>query len=122
MQVQQNRFLFWLPRILSLAFAIFITLFSLDVFSEPSPFWDKVLGFIIHLIPTLVILLILFIAWKHEWVGALFFFLLGIFYMVMTRLKMDILAYIFISGSLLLIAVLFLISWLHKHHRLKSRE
>ncbi|MBD3385561.1 hypothetical protein GF407_11625 [candidate division KSB1 bacterium] len=114
MESRQNRILFWLPRLLTLLFAIFISLFALDVFSKESTFWEAVVGFIIHLIPTFVILLILYLAWRREWVGSVFFALLGIFYIIMTKLGMDILAYIFISGSLFVIALLFLWAWLNK--------
>jgi hypothetical protein len=121
MDTQQNKIIFWLPRLLTLFFAIFISLFALDVFSEESSFWQAVVGFIIHLIPTFVILLILYLAWRREWVGSIFFALLGILYIVMSRLKMDILAYIFISGSLFIIAFLFLWAWLNKR-KIQRRE
>ncbi len=114
MDIQQNKIIFWLPRLLTLLFAIFISLFALDVFSGESTFREAIVGFIIHLIPTFVILLILYLAWRHEWIGSVFFALLGILYIVMSRLKMDILAYIFISGSLFVIALLFLWAWLNK--------
>jgi hypothetical protein len=114
MDTRQNKLIFWLPRLLTLFFAIFISLFALDVFSEESSFWQAVVGFIIHLVPTFVILLILYLAWRREWIGSVFFALLGILYIVMSRLKMDILAYIFISGSLFIIALLFLWAWLNK--------
>ena len=68
-----KRVVFWLPRILCLLFAVFISLFALDVFGEGYGFWETIVAFLIHLIPTGLILIALAIAWRWEWIGAILF-------------------------------------------------
>jgi len=72
--------LYWTPRILSIIFILFLTLFSLDIFSEGMKFWDIVLGLLIHNIPVFILVILLWISWKREIVGALTFFIAGLIY------------------------------------------
>ncbi len=51
-----NRVLFWTPRILMILFIGFISLFALDSFAGNQSFPEKIGGFIIHLIPSAVLL------------------------------------------------------------------
>jgi hypothetical protein len=51
-------------------FIAFFTLFSFDA--------GSFLGFLIHMIPSFVVLAALLIAWKWKHIGAILFFLLGI--------------------------------------------
>ena len=51
----------WIPRILTIAFIIFISLFALDSFGTSDPWYMEVLGFLIHLIPTYILLAILIV-------------------------------------------------------------
>jgi len=44
-----RKVLFWTPRLACLGFAIFLSLFALDVFSEGNGFWKTILGLLIHL-------------------------------------------------------------------------
>ena len=113
MKTPVKRLLFWLPRVLCILFAVFISLFALDVFGEGYTFWEMILGFLIHLIPTGIVLVVLAISWRWEWVGGILFIALGTAYLVMSWSKFHWSAYVAISGPLFLIGVLFLISWWH---------
>jgi hypothetical protein len=70
----------WIPRALSMAFILFLMLFSLDVFGGEGNLFLKILGFVIHSLPSLIMLAILVLNWnkplKCGWlflaVGALF--------------------------------------------------
>jgi len=68
-----KRVLFWTPRVLCILFAIFLSLFSLDVFSEGYGFWETILALLIHLVPVYIVVIALVIAWRWEWVGASLF-------------------------------------------------
>ena len=74
--------MFWLPRLLSILFAAFISLFALDVFSESHGLWQTLLALAIHLIPTAFVIVVIVIAWQWEWIGALLFFGAGSYYML----------------------------------------
>lgn len=69
---------FWLPRILGLLFGAFLALFALDVFSMEDEPLRLLLGFLVHTIPTWIILLATIIAWKWERLGGFLFFFIAV--------------------------------------------
>lgn len=114
MKVNWKRILYWAPRILSVLFALFLSLFAFDVFVEGASIWEQLLAFLIHLVPVYVVVIVLLLAWKWEWVGAVLFIGLGLFYLVEVWGKLHWSAYVAISGPLFLIGVLFLLNWKFK--------
>ena len=60
-------------RILALVAIGFISLFALDAFGHGEPFWNQILSFIMHLIPSFVLLIIFLIALKRELIGGILF-------------------------------------------------
>jgi len=119
MNTTSRRLLFWTPRAICIAFAIFLSMFALDVFGEGYGFWKTLLALFIHLVPVYMVLAVLVIAWRWEWVGALGFAGLAIWYAkwAWPRHPIWILG---IGGPLLVIAALFLVNWL-KHDELRAR-
>jgi hypothetical protein len=109
-----KRLLFWGPRILCILFAVFVSVFALDVFGAGYGFWKTILALLIHLIPTWIILVVLAVSWRWEWVGAVLFSALGVLYIVMFwgRFNWDV--YLMMSGPLFLMGLLFLINWLYR--------
>lgn len=101
----------WAPRVLSLLFAGFISLFALDVFGAGYGFWETLLALAIHLLPTALILLAAALAWRWEWIGALAFLGMAVWYLVMSGGQQHWTAYALIAGPLLLLAGLYLLSW-----------
>lgn len=117
-QQRLERVLYWAPRALSLLFAGFISLFALDVFDAGYGFWETLLALAMHLIPTALILLVAALAWRWEWVGALAYLGLAVWYVVSTGGRQHWTAYVVIVGSLLLLAGLYLLSgWWRSTHR-----
>jgi hypothetical protein len=104
----------WTPRILCLLFAVFLSLFALDVFDQGFGFWETVLALLLHLIPTGIVLVVLAVSWRWERIGAILFMALGIWYLLTAWGRFHWSAYVVISGPLLLIGVLFLASWLNR--------
>jgi hypothetical protein len=111
MREKTKRLLFWAPRVLTILFILFLGLFALDVFGQGYTFWETLVALFIHLIPNMILALILILAWKWEWIGTVLFAALGIFYIGWTWGRFPILAYVVISGSLFLVAALFLVGW-----------
>ncbi len=107
-----RKLLYWTPRILCILFALFISLFALDVFGEGYTFGETILALLIHLVPTYIVIALLWLAWKLEWIGAIAFFCLGAYYLVSTRLRFDIGTYLVIISPLFLLSLLFLINWI----------
>lgn len=57
---------------------IFISLFAFDAFSGERTFWQKLAGFLIHLIPSFALTGLLIFAWKQELWGGLAFTVVGL--------------------------------------------
>ena len=114
MKTSTKRFLFWTPRIICILFACFISIFALDVFQENHGFWNTLLALLIHLIPTGLLLLILAVAWRWEWFGALFFSALGVLYFIAFWGRFHWSVYAIIAGPLFLLGGLFLLGWLRR--------
>jgi len=70
-----KKFLYWPPRILGILFVLFISIFALDAFGEGIPFAEAIVGFLIHLVPTYIIIIVLLIAWKWGVVSGILLFL-----------------------------------------------
>ena len=114
--------LYWTPRILTIVFILFLALFAFDVFEGDQSLIKKLGGFLIHLLPNFVLILILIVAWKHEWVGTIAFALAGIAYIVMAWGKFPFAPYLIISGPLFLIAVLFWFNWAGRKKIISTKE
>lgn len=99
--------IYWTPRILCLLFAAFISLFALDVLDGSHGFLQTALALIMHLIPTAILLVLLAVAWRWEWVGAVVFPGLGLPYIVMAWGKFPGSVYALIAGPLILVGILF---------------
>ena len=112
MSVYSKRALLWTPRALGSAFALFLSMFALDVFSEGYGFWNTILALGIHLIPTAIVVVVLVLAWRWEWIGAVLFAATGIAYMLAALRHLSWI--LSISGPLFVIAALFLVSWLKR--------
>lgn len=74
----------WTPRILGVLYAVFISLFALDVWGTGAGFWEELAGFLVHLMPTYFIAAALVVAWKNPRLGGVLFILMamafGIFF------------------------------------------
>ncbi len=68
----------WIARILCIAAILFVSMFALDAFNEGETIFQKLAAFGMHLLPSIVLALILFIAWKHERTGGIILILIGL--------------------------------------------
>jgi hypothetical protein len=69
----KEKTLYWVPRILTVIALLFMLMFSFDVFDGNESMGRKLLGFLMHNIPVLILIVILIIAWKWEFAGGIFF-------------------------------------------------
>ncbi|MBN1645467.1 hypothetical protein JW868_00335 [Candidatus Woesearchaeota archaeon] len=114
-----NNYIYWVPRLLSIIFILFLVLMSLDIFEENYGFWGAILGLFIHNIPAIILLVVLLISWKHEIVGGVAFILSGIIYialLLITSIRNGFKWYyvswaLQISGIAFFIGIMFLIGW-----------
>lgn len=106
--------LYWSPRVLCIIFSAFLMLFSLDVFQEGKGFWDTALAFLMHNLPMFVMVIILIVTWRWEWVGGILFSLLGVLYIATAWGRFPFGTYALISGPLFLTGILFLLNWKYR--------
>ena len=109
-----KRVLYWAPRILSIIFAIFVSLFALDVFGAGYSIWETLLALLIHLIPIYVILIVLAISWRWEWIGGALFISLAVLYLVKSWGQFPWATYLVMSGPPFLVGILFIINWFYR--------
>jgi len=69
---------YWLPRVTCIFAIIFISMFATDAFSSGLTIWQQIRGFLIHLIPSFILLAILILAWKWEYIGGILFTIVGL--------------------------------------------
>jgi len=114
MAATSGRLLLWTPRILGILVSAFIGLFALDAFSDGRSFFEALPDFFIHLIPAFVLLALVGLSWRRQWIGGVAFMGLAALYaLTMANGHLDWM--LVISGPLLVVGALYLWSW--RHHR-----
>jgi hypothetical protein len=111
--------LWWIPRISCIVFALFLSLFSFDVFGQGAGIWKTALAFLIHNLPTIVFAVVLVFSWKRSWLGAICYTILGIvFYFLMPGNSTSLLLVLPIIG----IGILFFFNWLLRAEIKKAKQ
>lgn len=101
--------LHWFPRILGIILALFFSLFSFDVFGQQIGFWKTMIQFLIHNMPTIILIIILIISWKWSWIGGISFIAMGFIYLLwLSDNSKNLIVYL----PLFIIGALFLLDWL----------
>ncbi len=118
----------WTARILCILAILFISLFALDSFSPERTFWQNAAAFLMHLIPTFVLLATLVVAWKWEDIGGILLTIiglaLGIFVFVLNHQRPQfsigqcIQNAIIVASPFVLAGILFIISHFRKKREL----
>ena len=100
-----NIYLSWALRILLILTILLWGTFSLDVFSEGYNFWETIGAFLIHNIPSFVMIIVLVIAWKHENAGGILLMAVVLAFVIFFTWKRGEL----MMGTLILVSIPFLI-------------
>lgn len=111
-----EKIFYWLPRLLSICFVLFLSVFALDVFSEYSGI-QVILPLLIHLIPSLVLLGAVLLAWRYELVGAIMFLGFATLYLWDVGFDRPWSWYASIVAPAAIVGLLFLVSWVQKRSR-----
>ncbi len=96
------KILLWLPRIFGIVYGFFLALFAFD---------SSGIGFLIHLIPALLTVVIVIMAWKKPLIGSTGFLLFSFSYFFLVGLNRPFSWYLTISGPAVVISVLFWLSF-----------
>ncbi len=108
---KSEKLIHWAPRIAAILIIFFVSLFSLDVFDMEANPLEMLGGFLIHNIPSFVMIILLVFAWRRPLVGCIAFLLAGIFFLRFVIMGQDLAHLLLFSGPLLLISALFYADW-----------
>lgn len=109
----------WLPRILCILALLFLSMFSLDSFHPGISIWKQIGGFLMHMIPTMVLAIFLVVAWKWEMIGGIMFVIIGLglvplLYSMNYNMNhsawMSLTVVLVINGPFILVGLLFILS------------
>jgi hypothetical protein len=123
------KILHWAPRIISILAILFISLFALDSFSPDLTIWQQIGAFLIHLIPSFLLIAILIVAWKWEFIGGIIFTLIGLVfspfifvhnYKMNHSVWMSLTIVLVITVPFIIAGILFIISHSKKKRKLSS--
>ena len=101
----------WIPRSIAILFAAFISVFAFDAFGEKHSSLAEMAGFLIHLVPALVVVVSLIIAWRFRLVGGLLFVIVGIASALFFKTYSSIGTFCMLSVPLFLIGAMFVASY-----------
>lgn len=107
MSYQSERLFYWTPRALAIFFAFFISIFALDAFTQERSLAENLIAYAMHLVPSAIIVAVLYVAWKWELPGAVLFAALGLVYWIVIPHSVW-----EIAVPPVLIGAMFLIHWL----------
>lgn len=122
-----TKFLHWTPRILGILAILFISMFAMDAFGPNKTLWQQIADFLMHMIPSFVLIAFLLIAWKWELAGGIIFILIGLVFspiIFMHNYRMNHSVYmslnvlLFITFPFILVGILFVLSYYKKKKEL----
>lgn len=65
------KILHWSPRIICILSILFISMLALDAFDPRLTAWQQSVAFLMHMIPSFILIAILWVAWKWELIGGI---------------------------------------------------
>lgn len=107
------KLIYWSPRVAGILIILFVSLFALDVFAEGYTLGEMLLGFLMHMLPSIFMAILLAFAWRWEWIGFVAFLAAAIFFMrfAFGGHDLDYGVLLLFSGPMLVIALLFGVNW-----------
>lgn len=104
-----SRFI-WLPRALALVYIIFLSLFALDAFQGEAPLLEKLFGFVIHLTPNFILIIILALSWRNPVISGVLFIILSVVFTLAFNTYRQPVTFITLSLPLAVTGILFIIA------------
>ena len=96
---------------LGVLYAVALLVFAADVFNDEQNITQTFYDLLLHLLPTAVILLIVFVAYNRPLIGAIIYLVLGLMYIITGWARMHWSAHVLIAGPLLLLSALYITAW-----------
>lgn len=106
-----EKIIHWAPRVAAILIIFFVSLFSLDVFEMEATPLEMLGGFLMHNIPSFIMIVLLVFAWRRPVVGFIAFLLAGLFFLRFVIGGPYLGNLVIFCGPLLLISALFYVDW-----------
>jgi hypothetical protein len=100
----------WFPRVLVVVYTLFIALLSFDVFQSDASLLENIGGFLMHNIPTFVLIFALYLSWKNPIKGGIAFVVISVVFTIFFKTYERWDTFVLISFPLLLVGALFLLN------------
>lgn len=113
----KKNILFWLPRILVICYILFISVFSLDAFYGENSFWYELGSFFMHLVPSIILAILLWISWKRDFAGGMIFLISGFLFTFIYATFRSVPSFVCLSCPLYLAGILYLINYAMKYKK-----
>ena len=114
MKQETKRTLIWMPRVLGILFAAFVSLFAFDVFIEGITVWEAIGALLIHLLPVYALAIGVWLGWRREWIGAIAFGGFALWYVIISWGNFDPIGMSIMAGVPFLIALFYLFDWYYR--------
>ena len=125
------RVVHWIPRIICMLAILFISMFAADAFAPELTIWQQLAAFLMHLIPSFILIALLIVAWKWELIGGVIFTVIGIVlsplifqhnYAMNQSVSMSLFIILMITFPFIVVGVLFIISHFMKKRAATKKE
>ncbi len=107
-----KKVLTWLPRMVVMAFAVFVSVFALDAFEGKGSFLEQTGHFLAHLLPAFITVAFLLVAWRYRLFGGLLFVVWGLIFTIYFGTHRSVPLFLMFSLPLLVAGFLFMVSTL----------
>jgi hypothetical protein len=109
----------WTPRVVGLAFAVFLLLFAFDVSVAGLSVIEGIRRIALHAVPSFGVAVVIAVAWRWPWVGGVLCFGLAVIYGAYANGRFGWM--LAISAPLVIVGALFLWSWRIERERIAVR-
>ncbi len=96
---------------IGILYAFALLVFAADVFSKNQHISQILIDLVLHLMPTVIVLLLVVIAHQRPLIGSIIFAVNGIVYIITGWDNLHWTAHLFIAGPLLLMSILYIIAY-----------
>ena len=113
------RLIHWIPRVICILAILFVSMFALDAFAPELTIWQQLGAFLMHLVPSFILIALLIVAWKWELIGGVIFTVIGLVlspivfqhnYTMNQSIGMSLFIILMITFPFIVVGVLFIIS------------
>lgn len=116
-----SKTLYWTPRILGIIAILFISMFAFDVFENEYTILETIGALFMHLTPSIILTIILVIAWKYELIGGILFLIPPMAYVIITAMRVPwylALSWsVMVSGPFFITGILFIMIGIKKRKK-----